>query len=208
MQWLWITWTGLFLAAYFIGGIPTAYLAARWIKGADIRQLGNRNAGAANVYRTVGHKAGITVAVVDIAKGAVAVVLAKAILDSTTAEMISGGLAVAGHNWPVHLQLRGGRGASTAVGVLLATIPMLAIPLGLASLAILYFTKKVTVSLGFFLFLAPILAWWPMNYSYPLAVYSLLMPLLVGMSHYLSVKRLAASNNGGNSGGELPLGQH
>ena len=203
MQWLWLSWTGVFLAAYFIGGIPTAYLAARRIKGADIRQLGNRNAGAANVYRTVGHKAGIAVAVVDIAKGSAAVVLAKAILDSTTAEMISGGLAVAGHNWPAHLQFRGGRGAATGVGVLLATIPMLAIPLGLASLAVWYFAKKVTIPLGFFLILTPILAWWPMDYSYPLAGYSLLMPLLVGMSHYLSVKRLASPD----SGGELPLPQ-
>lgn len=198
-----MTWTGVFLAAYFIGGIPTAYLAARLIKGADIRRLGDRNPGAANVFRNVGTKAGIAVGAVDIAKGAAAVILAKALLDSTAAEMISGGLAVAGHNWPVHLQFRGGRGAATGVGVMLATIPMLAIPLALASLAVLYFTKKATVSLATFLILAPILAWWPMDYSYPLAGYSLLIPLFVGLGHYLSVKRLASSN----IGGELPSTQ-
>ena len=207
MQWLWQSlwnnWTGVFLAAYLIGGIPTAYLAARLIKGADIRRLGDRNAGAANVYRNVGPKAGLAVGAVDIAKGAAAVILAKTLLDSTTAEMISGGLAVAGHNWPVHLQFRGGRGAATAVGVLLATIPMLAIPLALASLAILYITKRAIIALGFFLILSPLLAWWPMDYSYPLAGYSLLIPLLVGMSHYLSVKRLASPN----AEGELPLPQ-
>ena len=140
---------------------------------------------------------------VDIAKGAAAVILAKAILDSTTAEMISGGLVVAGHNWPVHLRFRGGRGAATGVGVLLATIPMLAIPLSLASLAVLFFTKRAMISLGIFLTLAPILAWWPMDYSLPVAGYSLLIPLLVGMSHYLSVKRLARLD----SEGGVPLPQ-
>jgi glycerol-3-phosphate acyltransferase PlsY len=207
LQWLWqslwVSWTGVFLAAYLIGGIPTAYLAARWIKGADIRQLGDLNAGAANVYRNVGHKAGIAVGAVDIAKGAAAVILAKTILDSTTAGMISGGLVIAGHNWPVYLQFRGGRGAATGVGVLLATIPLLAIPLGLVCLAVLYLTKRATVSLAVFLILAPLLAWWPMDYTYALAGYSLFIPLLVGVSHYLSIKFLASAGDGV----ELPLPQ-
>ena len=196
MQWLWISWTGVFLAAYLIGGIPTAYLAARWIKNADIRSLGDRNAGAANVYRNVGHKAGLAVGAVDIAKGVVVVLLAKAVLDSATAEMISGCLVIAGHNWPAHLQFRGGRGAATGVGVLLATIPILAIPLALACLGILYLTKKAIIPLAVFLILAPILAWWPMDYPFSLAGYSLLIPLLVGISHYLSVKRLALAGSG------------
>ena len=206
MQWLWINWIGVFLAAYFIGGIPTAYLAARLIKGADIRLLGDRNAGAANVFRNVGPKAGLAVGAVDIAKGAAAVILAKVLLDSTNAAMISGVFVVAGHNWPAHLQFRGGRGAATAVGVLLATIPMLAIPLGLVSLVIFYFTKKAIIPLGFFLSLLPFLARWPMDYSYPLVGYSLLIPLLVGASHYLSVKRLA-SLNAGDAGVEPTLPQ-
>ena len=191
MQWLWINWSGVLLGAYLIGGIPTAYLAGRLIKGADIRELGDRNAGAANVFRNIGRKAGLAVGAVDIAKGAAAVILAKSVLDSVTAEMIAGGLVVAGHNWPVHLKFRGGRGAATAVGVLLATIPMLTLPLGLISLVILYFTKKATIPLAFFLILVPFMAWWPMGYSYPLIGYSLFIPLLVGASHYLSIRRLA-----------------
>ncbi|PKB81475.1 MAG: hypothetical protein BZY88_06490 [SAR202 cluster bacterium Io17-Chloro-G9] len=186
-----MNWSGVLLGAYLIGGIPTAYLAGRLIKGADIRELGDRNAGAANVFRNIGRKAGLAVGAVDIAKGAAAVILAKSVLDSVTAEMIAGGLVVAGHNWPVHLKFRGGRGAATAVGVLLATIPMLTLPLGLISLVILYFTKKATIPLAFFLILVPFMAWWPMGYSYPLIGYSLFIPLLVGASHYLSIRRLA-----------------
>ena len=53
------------------------------LKGQDIRQLGDRNVGAANVYRSVGPRAGLAVGIIDIAKGAVAVLLVKALVDST-----------------------------------------------------------------------------------------------------------------------------
>ena len=86
--------------------------------------------------------------------------------------------------------------AATGVGVLLATIPILAIPLALACLGILYLTKKAIIPLAVFLILAPILAWWPMDYPFSLAGYSLLIPLLGGISHYLSVKRLALAGSG------------
>lgn len=190
MDWIWLSRSGVLLGAYLIGGIPTAYLATRFLRGDDIRQLGDRNSGAANVFRNVGPKAGLAVGVIDIVKGAVAVILAIAVLDSTRAEMVAGVLVVMGHNWPILLRFRGGRGAAPAVGVLLATVPLLAIPLGLASLVVLYFTKKATASLGFFLILLPFLAWWPMPYPYSLIGYVLFIPLLVGASHFISLKRV------------------
>ena len=76
MDWIWLSRSGVLLGAYLIGGIPTAYLATRFLRGDDIRQLGDRNSGAANVFRNVGPKAGLAVGVIDIVKGAVAVILA------------------------------------------------------------------------------------------------------------------------------------
>ena len=76
------------LVSYLIGGLPTAYIAARMLKGQDIRKLGDRNVGAANVYRNIGPTAGLAVGAVDIAKGAVVVLLARVLVDSTVAEMI------------------------------------------------------------------------------------------------------------------------
>ncbi|MCI0797947.1 MAG: glycerol-3-phosphate acyltransferase, partial [Chloroflexi bacterium] len=58
MAWIGLTWFALALVSYLIGGIPTAYLAARLLKGADIRSLGDRNVGAANVYRNISSWAG------------------------------------------------------------------------------------------------------------------------------------------------------
>ena len=180
-----------------IGGIPTAYLAARLLKGEDIRSLGDRNVGAANVYRNISSRAGVAVAIVDIAKGAAAVLLVRGLVDSPPAEMIAGLAAVAGHNWPVYLRLRGGRGAATTVGVLLAMLPALAIPMALLALVVLYFSKRAIYSLGFFLVLTPILAWWPADYTYTVASYAVAVPLIVGGRHLWSVKRLATSKPAG-----------
>ena len=193
MPWAAFAWSGLLLASYLIGGIPTAYVATRVLKGQDIRQLGDRNVGAANVYRSVGPRAGLAVGIIDIAKGAVAVLLVKGLVDSTSLEMAAGVAALAGHNWPVHLGLRGGRGAATAVGVLLAALPALAIPLGLIALVVLYLTRSGIKSLGFFLIAVPVSAGLVLligtnSYSYPITAYALAIPLIVGLSHYTSVK--------------------
>jgi len=193
VSWAAIAWPGLILISYLIGSLPTAYLATRLLKGQDIRQLGDRNVGAAHVYRSVGPGAGLAVGIIDIAKGAVAVLLVKGLVDSTGLEMAAGVAALAGHNWPVHLGLRGGRGAATAVGVLLASLPALAIPLGLMALVVLSLTRSGIKALGFFLIIIPVAAglilWVGTNsYSYPITAYALAIPLMVGLSHYISVK--------------------
>ena len=197
-------WVLLALVSYLIGGIPTAYLAARWLKGQDIRQLGDRNVGAANVYRNIGTRPGIVVGVIDIAKGSIAVLLVRGLVDSTPAEMIAGVAVIAGHIWPVYLRLRGGRGAASAVGVLLAMLPALAIPLALSALVILYLTKTAIKPLGYFFICVPILAWWPYSYPYTVNAYALGIPLMVGISHYLSIKRLSPPESGGEPA--LPRG--
>jgi acyl phosphate:glycerol-3-phosphate acyltransferase len=188
MLWSGLTWAGAALLSYLIGTIPTAYLAARWLRGQDIRQVGDGNAGAANVARLIGARVGMAVGVVDIAKGLVAVLLTRWLLDSTVAEMIAGVAVIAGHNWPVYLQGRGGRGAATAVGILLAMLPILAVPLVVPALTVLYFTKSTAKGVATFYIPIPFLAW-PVGYSYLLALYSLLIPVIVGLSHYFSVKR-------------------
>jgi len=177
--------------------VPTAYIAARKLKGQDIRQLGDRNPGAANVYRNIGPKAGIAVGVFDIAKGSVAVLLARLLVDSSPTEMMAGVAVVAGHTWPVHLRLKGGRGAATAVGVLLAMMPALAVPIALLGVVVLFLTKNPMKALGFFFICLPLLAFWPAHYSRPAVIFSLGIPLMIGFSHYLSVRCGSKSDSGG-----------
>ena len=64
-----LVWFGLITLSYFIGGISAAYLATRLLTGQDVRQLGDRNPGAANVFRNVNPKAGLLVGAVDVLKG-------------------------------------------------------------------------------------------------------------------------------------------
>jgi CheY-like chemotaxis protein len=75
-----LTWAILIFAAYLIGSTPTAYLAVRLLKGQDIWRLGDGNAGAGNVFRTISSRAGIAVATIDIGKGAAAVLLVRGFL--------------------------------------------------------------------------------------------------------------------------------
>ena len=184
-----MTWAGLGLLSYAIGSLPTAYLFTRYILGRDIRRMGDFNSGAANVFRNVGAKAGLAVGAIDIIKGGLVIVLAKLLVDDTGVEMMAGAAALAGHNFPVHLRFRGGRGAATAVGVLIASLPVIGLPVGAFCLVLLYFTRRAIYALAFFLIAMPALAW-PVGYSATLAVYAVAVPVAIGLSHLLSTRIL------------------
>ena len=184
-----MTWIWLGLVCYAIGSLPTAYLFTRYILGQDIRDIGDNNSGAANVFRNVGAKAGVTVGAIDIIKGSVVIVLAKVLVDDTGMEMMAGAAALAGHNFPVHLKFRGGRGAATAVGVLIASIPIVGLPVGAFCLVLLYFTHKAIYPLAVFLVAIPALTW-PAGYSVSLAIYAVAMPMAVGLSHFFTTRIL------------------
>jgi len=184
-----VTWIWLGLVCYAIGSLPTAYLFTRYILAQDIRDIGDNNSGAANVFRNVGAKAGVAVGAIDIVKGSVIIVLAKVLVDDTGIEMMAGAAALAGHNFPVHLKFRGGRGAATAVGVLIASIPIVGLPVGAFCLVLLYFTHKAIYPLAVFLVAIPALTW-PAGYSVSLAIYAVAMPMAVGLSHFFTTRIL------------------
>jgi glycerol-3-phosphate acyltransferase PlsY len=184
-----LTWIWLGLVCYAIGSLPTAYLLTRYILGQDIRDIGDNNSGAANVFRNVGAKAGVAVGAIDIIKGSVVIVLAKVLVDDTGMEMMAGAAALAGHNFPVHLKFRGGRGAATAVGVLIASVPIVGLPIGVFCLVLLYFTHKATYPLAVFLVAISALTW-PAGYSVGLAIYAVAMPMAVGLSHFFTTRLL------------------
>ena len=199
-----MTWIGLGLLSYVIGSLPTAYLFTRYILGQDIRQMGDFNSGAANVFRNVGAKAGVAVGSIDIIKGALVVLLANALVDDTGMEMMAGAAALAGHNFPAHLKFRGGRGAATAVGVLIASVPIIGLPIGAACLVVLYFTHKAIYPLAIFLVAIPVLTW-PVGYSVGLGAYVVAIPIAVGLSHFFTTRILnpGAHKNIGDTGDSL-----
>lgn len=104
---------------YLLGSIPTAYLLVRWKSGMDLRKAGSGNVGALNSYKVTGAR-GIagTVLGVDFLKGALAVALARGVWPGIFPNEAAAGIfVVAGHNFPVWLRFKGGRGLATAAGV-------------------------------------------------------------------------------------------
>ena len=193
-----MTWVWLGVLCYAIGSLPTAYLFTRYILGQDIRQIGDFNSGAANVFRNVDAKAGVAVGAIDIINGALVIVLAMVLVDDTGMEMMAGAAALAGHNFPIHLRFRGGRGAATAVGILIASVPIIGLPIGAFCLVLLYFTHKAIYPLGVFLVAIPVLTW-PVGYSIAMAIYVVAIPIAVGLSHFFTSRILnpgAAENIG------------
>lgn len=149
------------LLAYLLGGIPFAYLFTRWISGEDIRQLGNRNAGAANVFRAVSRPAGAVVSALDIAKGAAGAGLMKSV-GLTGLWPLAGGLAaVVGHNFPIYLWFRGGRGLGASIGALLVLMPLeTALVLPILGVVFLVWTgSAVTGAVVSFLCLTGLATW-------------------------------------------------
>ena len=200
-----MTWVWLGVLCYAIGSLPTAYLFTRYILGQDIWQIGDFNSGAANVFRNVGAKAGVAVGAIDIIKGALVIVLAMVLVDDTRMEMMAGAAALAGHNLPAHLGFRGGRGAVTAVGILIASVPIIGLPIGALCLVLLYLTHKAIYPLVVFLVVIPVLTW-SIGYPVALAIYVVAIPIAVGLSHLFTV-RIRNPGTAKNIGESLELTQ-
>ena len=111
-------------AGYLIGTTPSADLAARLATGgaADLRAVGSRNPGGANAYTVLGPRWGYAVIAADIAKGAVAALVGRA-LAAGTGSHVAGAASVVGHCAPVWRRGRGGKGVGASVGQCLATFP-------------------------------------------------------------------------------------
>ena len=200
-----IGWAVALVVAYLMGSIPTAYLVGRALKGKDIREEGDRNLGAANAYRMIGPKAGLAVGAADIGKAAIAVLVARGLTGNIGVEMAAGAAAVAGHNWPIFLQLRGGRGAASVVGVFIALVPIPAIPLTLVLLVLLPVIRSVTFVLGLIMIPMPFLVWIT-GASYYVVAYSVALPIMVGLRHYFSTRKLRELERDQAGGQPLPQG--
>ena len=141
----------LFLAiGYVLGAIPCGYLAGRWLKGIDLRDCGSGSTGATNVLRNVGKGPALLVFLLDVGKGALAVLLAKSVGLNDWVQVLSGLAALAGHIWPVWLGWKGGKAVATGLGMFLG----LAWPVGLASFGLF----MATISLSRIVSLASVVA--------------------------------------------------
>jgi glycerol-3-phosphate acyltransferase PlsY len=119
----------LMLFAYLVGSIPFGVLIGR-ARGVDPRTVGSGNTGATNVWRALGPKTGLVVLLLDALKGCAPVLVARFVPThgptfretawASFAVVLIGIAAMIGHNWPIFLGFKGGKGVATGLGVLFA----------------------------------------------------------------------------------------
>ena len=136
----------LLALGYLLGSMPNGYLAGRWLKDIDLRQCGSGSTGATNVLRNVGKGPALVVFLLDVGKGALAVLLAKSFGLNDWVHVLAGLAALAGHIWPVWLGWKGGKAVATGLGMFLG----LAWPVGLACfglfMAVISISRIVSLS--------------------------------------------------------------
>lgn len=179
----------LALLGYAIGSIPWSFLVARLFGVKDVRTVGSGNVGATNVMRSAGKVPGVLALLLDGSKGAVTVLLARALTSSEVGVCVAGLCAVIGHLFPVWLGFRGGKGVATGAGLFLPLAP------GALGVAVLAF--GAAVALFRYVSLASILA----SLALPVAAYllggtktvvltALLAALMVVVKHHANIGRL------------------
>jgi glycerol-3-phosphate acyltransferase PlsY len=179
------------IIGYLLGSIPTAYIVSRISKGIDIRNVGSRNMGGANVMREIGAREGVLVGLIDIAKGAGAVLIAQAFNISELWVFGAGFAALVGHNFPVFARLRGGRGSATIIGIFLVLAPE-AMLITLVAVAIPFFTtRKFGAALLIGFGLLPLFIWL-LEGSLALVRYALVIDFFMLIRNLSGIKQIVA----------------
>jgi len=191
---------------YLLGSIPSAYLAGRLRKGVDIREVGIKNMGAMNVFYQVGPMEAVLVTLADLGKGVGAILLVRWVsgnplispFDFLTG--LAGAAAIMGHIFPIFLKFRGGKGAATAIGILIFlmpwTVPFLFIVFAIA----LFVTRNPTFSYSLLLIVFPFVAGFIYvdRYGEPLALvfYSIGLGVFLGIQYIPRLKEMHGKTGG------------
>lgn len=139
------SWILLWVLSYLLGSISFSFLFTWIIKGVDIRDYESGNAGATNASRVLGKKMGLLILLLDGFKGVAAVGLAYWFTESPLVMALSGLAAILGHNWPVFLRFRGGKGIATTFGVTLSLAFVPAIVSAIIAILVIVITRYVSL---------------------------------------------------------------
>ena len=192
---------------YLIGSFPTAYIMGKIFSRTDIRQRGSGNVGATNVLRVSGTAAGIITLIVDMGKGFL-VVWAVSLVSGRYLQtffdlgqsrlpylpLCTGLAAVIGHNWPVFLKFKGGKGVAITMGVCLALYPVAVISMILVWVLLLFFTRYVSLASVISALTLPFFIWLyssrrESNLTLEIT-YSSILALLIFWRHQGNIRRL------------------
>jgi acyl phosphate:glycerol-3-phosphate acyltransferase len=200
-----LSFTLMIILSYLLGSLPTAIITGHALKGIDIRKVGSGNAGATNVFRVLGWKAGLFVLLIDMAKGLIATIFIYKIaagdiaISPVVLQIIAGMCAVLGHIWTIFAGFKGGKGVGAGAGMIIGLVPG-AVLAGLIVFVLVVATTRF-VSLGsilasltipVFLFGKQFLFHVPV--SLPLMILGVMVPLLIIFTHRSNIQRLISGN--------------
>ncbi|MDF2720899.1 MAG: rane protein [Paenibacillus sp.] len=178
--------------AYLLGSISFSFLYGKLFKGIDIRKHGSGNAGATNTLRVIGVGPAIAVLLLDAGKGILAVWVGKwltAGTDLSYIPVLAGLAAIAGHNWPVFFQFRGGKGIATTIGVTATICIIPALIAGAVAILLIAATRYVSLGSLAFAVLTPILVAF-IDYSAPIFWATLVIGLFALIRHRTNIVKL------------------
>lgn len=187
----------LIIASYLLGSIPTSVWIGKYFYGIDIREHGSGNAGATNTFRVLGKIPGIIVLIIDILKGSAAVSLSYLFEDALPSNEfvdIEIGLAIAcvfGHIFPVFAGFRGGKGVATLLGATAIITPISCALALVVFLLVLFSTRYVSLSsMSAGISYPFILHFILNNHQKTLTIYSILIAILLIITHRKNIRRL------------------
>ena len=189
---------GLFgLLAYLLGAVPNGFIVAR-ARGVDIRKVGSGNIGATNVFRTVGKRWGILTFVADALKGFIPAwwfpILAEKLFGFEAGKELAvfcAAMAIVGHNWPVYLKFKGGKGVATSAGALLGIAP-LAVGIGILVWAGVFLsTRYVSVASIVVSLMLPLIGWFVYaRDGLLIRVVLMILGVVIVLRHHSNIRRL------------------
>jgi glycerol-3-phosphate acyltransferase PlsY len=182
--------------SYLVGSIPSGYIAGRVMKGIDVRDYGSGATGATNVMRTLGRPAFLGVMIADALKGYIPVLVTWFLFESHGMQVASGIAAVLGHDFPIYIGFRGGRGVATSFGVYAAlALPVSASLVAVGVFIVLAFRymslmSLITVPAGAIALLVLAIVTPGDHYTYTKALFGLFATALVIVRHWGNIRRL------------------
>lgn len=178
------------LIAYLIGSVSFSYLFGRMLKGIDIRKHGSGNAGATNTLRVLGVGPAVTVLLLDVAKGIVAVWLPVWLgQDELWFRVLCGIAVIIGHNWPVYFGFKGGKGIASTIGVMATLAFLPALVAGIVAILAIAVTRYVSLGSLLFTAIMPVMIL-VLNRPLPVLIISLLVAVFAFVRHRSNISKL------------------
>jgi glycerol-3-phosphate acyltransferase PlsY len=179
------------LGGYLLGSMPFGYWVVRALKGEDIRKVGSGNIGATNVWRTYGKAYGISIVVLDVAKGFVPALVGTLLVGELTG-VLAGGAAMLGHWRPLFLRFeKGGKTVATAGGTFFGVAPVVGV-IGLAIWIVVFLVSRYASVASMATALALPFVALALGEPWPVTAFAAIAAAVVILLHRANIARLRA----------------